>query len=399
MKTRLLKAATWLTERFPALTHTPKPLKNLIIRNFFPEVSENPGSATKAQPSPYEDRLARETEIFSDQLEVNDLPPIFHYWSNAYLRPKLEQFGFSNPDQFFAHFLQKSIADQTSGIARIASIGAGNCDTEVRVATLLLERGVRGFSLDCIDINAKMLERGAALAREAGVEGHINPVQVDFNAWNPVEGSHAAIMANQSLHHVLELETLFASIDRAMCANGRFLTADMIGRNGHMRWPEAMRIIHEYWRELPESYRWNVQLQRHEELLEEWDCSVEGFEGIRAQDILPLLVERFDFEFFLPFGNLVDPFIDRSFGPHFDPELDTDRQLIDRIHARDESEILAGTIKPTHMFGVMRKRPYVGEHLHLNRLTPEFCIRDPKLSCEFETPAGSRRVQDTVAPK
>ncbi len=33
------------------------------------------------------------------------LPRIFHYWSNKYLRPMLEEFGVSNPDQFFAKYL------------------------------------------------------------------------------------------------------------------------------------------------------------------------------------------------------------------------------------------------------------------------------------------------------
>ena len=43
-----------------------------------------------------------------------------------------------------------------------------------------------------------------------------------------------------------------------------------------------------------------------------------SFEGIRAQDILPLLVERFTFDEFIGFGNVIDPFVDRSFGPNFD---------------------------------------------------------------------------------
>jgi hypothetical protein len=85
-----------------------------------------------------------------------------------------------------------------------------------------------------------------------------------------------------------------------------------------------------------------------------WDCAVEGFEGIRAQDILPLLTERFGFTFFLAFGNVISPFVDRSFGHHFDPAREWDRHFIDRVHARDQTEIEAGTITPTHMMAVMR---------------------------------------------
>lgn len=110
-----------------------------------------------------------------------------------------------------------------------------------------------------------------------------------------------------------------------------------------------MQIIQEYWRELPKPYRFNLQLRRRERSFEDWDCSWESFEGIRAQDILPLLIERFDFEFFFAFGNLIDPFIDRGFGPHFDPARDWDRDFIDRVQRRDEAEMRSGAITPTHM--------------------------------------------------
>ncbi|HET9033446.1 MAG TPA: class I SAM-dependent methyltransferase, partial [Dokdonella sp.] len=281
------------------------------------------------------------------------------------------------PDEFFARFLEQTIRDGENQFHRFASVGCGNCDTEIRVAQLLVNRGFSHFTIDCLDINSPMLERGRSAAMEANLEQHIRPQLTDFNTWQPEPATYSAILANQSLHHVAELETLFSTIEFALSPDGRFLTSDMIGRNGHMRWPEAMAIIHEYWRELPQASRWNRQLQRHEELLEYWDCSNEGFEGIRAQDILPLLIERFDFELFLPYGNLIDPFIDRSFGGNFNPKLPEDRDLIDRIHARDTAEILAGTITPTHLIAVMRKRPFEGKCLHPPGLTPTGCVRNP----------------------
>jgi SAM-dependent methyltransferase len=322
----------------------------------------------------YAERVAREQAIFAGQVVVHDLPPIFHYWSNTWLRPQFEALGFSDPDRFFVEYLKRAIADHPDRPVRFASLGAGNCDTEIRVARALVEAGLDRFTLECVDINPAMLERGRAAAREQGLEAQVLPVEGDFNAWRP-SGRYEAIMANQSLHHVLALENLFGAIESALTDDGRFVVSDMIGRNGHMRWPEAMAIVHEYWRELPPAYRWNVQLRRHEELLEYWDCSKEGFEGIRAQDILPLLIERFDFETFYAYGNLIDPFIDRSFGPHFDADSADDRALIDRIHERDVAEIAAGNIKPTHLIAVLRKRPYEGPMAHLPGITPTSSVR------------------------
>lgn len=326
----------------------------------------------------YDDRYAAELGTFADQLQVHDLPPIFHYWSNTWLRPQLEAFGFSDPDGFLVLYADRAIAaaEAVGRVARLASLGSGNCDTEIRVAQRLLEGGRRDFVIECVDINDAMLARGRALAAEFGVAAHIEPVRGDFNDWRPPH-RYDAVIANQSLHHVTELENLLTQVEAALVPGGAFITSDIIGRNGHRRWPEAMAIVQEFWKELPKSHRRNLQLGRYEKRHLDWDCSTVGFEGIRAQDILPLLVERFDFAFFLGFGNVIDPFIDRAFGPHFDADGAWDRDFIDRVHRRDDAEILAGRIQPTHMLAVMHRKPWAGQCLHREHLTPAFCTRPP----------------------
>lgn len=330
---------------------------------------ENPADA-------YGERLRREQEIFAGQIDVNELPGIFHYWSHNYLRPKLEHFGSSNPDEFFANALQQAYAQAAARPARFVSLGAGNCDTEVRVAQLLVGRGLHDFTIECLDINAAMLERGAAHAREAGVAEQVLPLIGDFNAWQPARRYDAA-MANQSLHHVLQLEHLFATVAANLPAHGRFVISDMVGRNGHQRWPEALAIVREFWAELPAAYRYHRQLREQWDDYLDFDCSGEGFEGIRAQDILPLLLQHFAFESYLGFANVIDPFIDRGFGGHFDADSARDRALIDRIHARDEAEMEAGHIKPTHIMAVLRRPDYAGPLRVWHNLTPQHCLRLP----------------------
>ena len=323
----------------------------------------------------YENRLQAEQNVYRDCVDVHNLPEIFHYWSNTHLRPKLKQFGFNHPDEFFAVYLERAAARCSQTPTRFVSVGAGNCDTEVRVAKLLRERGLEAFTIECIDINSPMLERGLELAEQEGVSSYIVPTRADFNKWRP-RGKYCAVVANQSLHHVLELEHLFASVADALLPEGLFLAFDIIGRNGHQRWPEALEIVEEYWKELPRAYRFNRQLKRFEETYLDWDCSKEGFEGIRAQDVLPLLVERFEFDLFVPFANVIDPFVDRSFGHNFDANGEWDRTFIDRVQARDEHELRRGTIKPTHMFAVMC-RSRKGESVFLEGMTPANSIRVP----------------------
>ncbi len=340
------------------------------------EISEPPPVTKPIEPQPqpleYELRVEREKLAYRDCLDVHVLPAIHNYWHVQHLLPKFHPFGFSHPTEMFQIELEKKCRS-SSRWQRILSIGSGNCDLELDLVVYLRARGVDNFVVECLDLNPTMLERGLAAAREKGVSEFLEAQPCDFNSWKPVH-DYDAVVASQSLHHVLNLEGLFQGIFDSLTREGIFMASDMIGRNGHMRWPEALEIVHEFWRQLPGGYRYNHQLRRYEELYENWDCSADGFEGVRAQDILPLLVERFHFELFVGFGNVIDPFVDRGFGHNFHPETDWDRNFIDRVQERDDQEMRSGRIKPTHLLAVMQKDAPASMR-HLAPMTPEFSVR------------------------
>jgi SAM-dependent methyltransferase len=323
----------------------------------------------------YAARVEAEQRQYAQNEHVHDLPPICFYWLKRYILPQLASFGYAGADEFFLLNLEKAYDQSQRPKRRFLSIGAGNCDTEVRLASALRAAGRSDFVIDCLDLNEQMIERGVALAAASGLEGSICPLVADFNAWKPSD-EYDGVIANQALHHVVELEDLFGGIETALTNQGLLIVSDMIGRNGHRRWPEALSLVQKFWDELPESYRYNRQLRQLDHEYLDWDCSVEGFEGIRSQDILPLLVERFHFEFFYAFSNVTDPFIDRSYGPNFNAEAAWDRDFIDRVHACDEAGIRHGTLTPTHMLAVLTKDRSARLRC-LDHLTPEFCIRQP----------------------
>lgn len=345
------------------------------LRAFWQRLRPGAGDGSEATDDPaYKARLAQELQNFRDIENVHELPDIFHYWSNTHLLPEQQKFGINSPNHFFLKYLSQVCARREQ--ARFISIGSGNCDLEAWLARELMSAGHQKFHIECIDINPQMLARGEAHAEVQGVASHIKLTEADFNDWSPGEQHYDAVIANQSLHHVLELEHLFQGVASALGDSGVFLVSDMIGRNGHQRWPEARAIVDEFWNELPENYRYNQMLKRKEQRFLDHDCSGESFEGIRAQDILPLLVDQFQFEFFFPYANIVFPFIDRPFGHNFDATAEWDRDFVDRLHRRDEHEMLAGTIKPTAMLAVLRNT-LCETVLRDSRLTPEFCIRRP----------------------
>jgi SAM-dependent methyltransferase len=304
--------------------------------------------------------------------QVHDLPPIYGYWMKRHILPQLRSLGYESPTDYFVNNMLLALRAPGEGLRRCASIGSGNCDFEVELATLLLANGVDNFVIECVDFNREMLRRGEKIAAEKNVSRHIVPVQADFNEWVP-SGPYDVILANMSLHHVVNLENLFDRVKSSLApSSGRFITSDIIGRNGHMRWPEALSIVNEFWRQAPEKYRYNQMLGKLQEEYVNFDCSRSGFEGIRAQDILPLLLDRFHFESFFAFANVIECFVDRAVGGNFDPQLQADRDFIDRVHARDVEEMKNGQLTPTHMLAVMSAVPTPRQE-HIEPLTARFC--------------------------
>jgi SAM-dependent methyltransferase len=324
--------------------------------------------------SDYSSRAEAQIRQYEAQPEIHDLPAIFHLWSNSFLALRMRSvFGTSDTAEFYAGFILESF--ERTGILRVVSIGAGDASIEISVANALRARGAAGFRIHCLELSPVLVERAEQAVRQNGLTGEVFLQVCDINQWRP-DAIYGAVMAHHSLHHIVELEHLFAAIDTALAAEGLFVTQDIIGRNGHMRWPESLAAIEHIWRQLPIRFKYNHALRRLEREFDNWDCSTEGFEGIRAQDILPLCVDRFKFRRFLGWGGLMEVFTDRGFGPNFDPADPFDREILRRTQLLEDRLIDTGSIKPSAMAAVMAKRASEPPIVFRQR-TPEFCLRPP----------------------
>src|SRR5439155_22301561 len=123
-------------------------------------------------------------------------------------------------------------------------------------------------------------------------------------------------------------------------------------------------IIQGIWRFMPDHYKTNHQLKRVEKEYENWDCSKTGFEGIRAQEILPLLVKNFTFRGFLGFGNLPDIFIERGFGHNLNIHDPHDTVFIDFLEQFNIQLIDLVYIKSTMIYEAIMLRQLDVYHPH-----------------------------------
>lgn len=319
----------------------------------------------------------------TDQIEQykcgneNELPDAFHYWSQNYISPKLKEiFGNDSIHRIFKDLLLMGRESLESGHHyHFASLGAGDCSAvEIKLAEALREEGIDAFTIDCYELSDGLRERAKFFVDAAGFSSHFNLIGGDINQ-DPLRRVYDGIMAHHSLHHFVNLEIIFDEVKNKLKDGGTFAVFDIIGRNGHMRWPEIEGIVHKIWKILPSSKKYNTSLKETWEDFANFDCSAVGFEGIRSQDILPALLSRFYFSHCVAFGGLVEVFVDRAFGHNYDPNDPFDRAFIDMLEHLENCLIDNGAIKPTMMFAGLVKKAVPCKY-HSVR-SPVFCLRPP----------------------
>ena len=327
--------------------------------------------------SDYETKLRQQQEQYATGADIHRLPEIHHYWTNRHIAPCIQSvFGTISITDIYARPLARMLEAGGAKTCKFASIGSGDCSEEVKIAKRLLELGHSNFLILGLEVAENLIgEANAAIMRE-GLAKHITSEFFDVNR-NAIDAPIDGFIAHYSLHHIVELERMFDLIDQTLSPDGHFVSCDMIGRNGHMRWPETLRYVEAIWANLPEVKKYNWQFRQCDQQFPNWDCSREGFEGIRAQDILPLILQRFSFEGFVGYGGIIDPFIDRGYGPNYDTANALDRDFIDLVATANDAMIDAGQIKPTIMIADMVKKNDGVAPRVVGRRTPEFCVRYP----------------------
>ncbi len=317
--------------------------------------------------------MAGEQRHFESDNAYQPLPEICTYRARRYVRPRLDEvFGRGNQFEFYTGPIKAKAAQHE--LVRVLSLGSGDGKMELGIARQLLKQGFTNFQIEGLEYSSNNVETANKMAADSGVADHVSFFQGDFNAL-AVDGSRELVIANQVLHHVTELESLFDSVVQMIADGGLLLTRDVIGRNGHRAWPECRRLIDQIWAEMPRRYRYSHREERFLDSYPDKDYSLNSFEGIRAQDVLPLMLERFSFLRFYAYGGITERFLNHALGPNFSLANEDDLSFVNSLELLNDAAIDGGLIKPTQMLAHVSVKPR--KLTCWKNRTPELCLRVP----------------------
>jgi SAM-dependent methyltransferase len=323
----------------------------------------------------YNRQIQSQIAQYADIRDMHDGAPAAHWLNGRFLSARLrEVFGTDNMTAILATAVSEAV--QRCGLTEVVSLGSGYGVREIEIVKWVRDHGLAPVQMTCLELSPLLAERTREAAQAVGLEPCIRVEVADLNQPLPVNKPVAAFMAHHSLHHLVELELLFDQVTRWLHPEGVFVAVDMIGRNGHMRWSETLAVIRQIWPCLPDRLKWDHMFQKLDRWYENWDCSIEGFEGIRAQDILPQLIRKgFRFERFLATGGLTDVFYDRRFGRNFDLDNPLDVSFLEQIQAIEDRLLATGQIKPVCLYAVMRSQTCPTPPACIGGMTPEAAVR------------------------
>ncbi len=352
------------------------------------------------QNDEYAAKLKQEISIYEQNTNVHNLPEIHDVYTGKFLVPSLQQLsGRGDWKEWWIKEIDEFV-EKVKRPVTILSLACGNGDLEIDLLNKLSTQD--RVTIIGVDVNPKMIARAREMAKKQNLSQAKFEVQ-DLNFPNlsaPID----IVLANQSLHHLVKLENLFDEIAAKASPDMIFLINDMIGRNGHIMWPNSELVMQKLWQELPKKYKRNAYTKKYDSKPFNYDCSNDGFEGIRAQDILPLLVRYFDVEMFLPFSTIINRFTERVYGHNFDTKLEQDKQLILSILKLDVQLMEEKKLAPTQAFMRVQQKGTVNKMRYLYQTPQEaiaarqFAVPSDEKAFSLETPARrSKRIKPLVS--
>lgn len=170
---------------------------------------------------------------------------------------------------------------------RVLSLCAGTAATE---AALLRGANV-AVELCLVDIDESLL---AAACERDWSGSRISVLVQDVNKLDVAEASVDLVICVSGAHHLIELEHVFAQIRTALAPGGElWLIGEQVGPNGNRLDNAALAAANAVFATLPEEFRRNQRTGITDLTLPNQDCAEATFEGIRSDDIEPVLARYF----------------------------------------------------------------------------------------------------------
>lgn len=292
------------------------------------------------------DRLIKEEKEEYNGVEITDDLKLggvhaheawHYYWGPVINKIGKSPYGGTN----MANFLHEKVI-KPGEIIRILSLGSGFCGHEIDYARAMLGP----YEITCTDINDEIFAQARGTATKEELSLRFEVADLNFIEIEPQR--YHMIFAHAALHHIINLERLFQRVSRGLAPGGIFHIVEVVGMNRKLIWDENERFANALLQALPEKLTRGIRLAV--------PFHQGGMEGVRQQDILPLIRENFEPCFELLHGAFMrfictHTELGQLLAPSSSPAA---KAAMDFLMDCDESAVRHGILRPLELWGVYK---------------------------------------------
>lgn len=204
-----------------------------------------------------------------------------------------------------------------------------------------------------LDISEGLLQ---SAARNFQASIPLKLIVADLNEVEDFGERFDVVMCVSGLHHIIELERVADFIQTVLVEDGEFWSiGEAIGRSGNRLWQDEYTVANGFFRSLPERLRRNRLSAQPDSDLPNTDYSDATFEGIRSDEIEPLLSHRLQPVHLYRRNCFLWRLVDLAYADNYDLSCDEDIAWVQAAVRAELAHYRAGG-RPTELHGVFRKR-------------------------------------------
>jgi len=319
-----------------------------VYRHNMYSTAQNQRAKTAAGKS----RPVRKLACSKDEIVKADTKPIDH----------VEPFPDESPYGYASRLLAKcipqsppnfserlKIRSEIGGVIKVLSLCSGAARVEASYAAQVganVEWSLLDINVDLLGLASKQFSPSVKVDL---IEANVNNLVYSGEKWD-------IILCVSALHHIVELEKLLKFCHDSLNADGEFWSiGEYVGRNGNRLWPDARAEANKIFRQLPEQYRVNRHTNQVDFEIPDNDYSVGCFEGIRSEDIEPVIDRWFHPIDVYRRNCFLWRLINLTYSDNYNLDNPEDRKWIARMVNFEVDHLRMGG-RGTELFGVYRPR-------------------------------------------
>lgn len=249
----------------------------------------------------------------------------------------------AGPIGYIGRYLDERFAGLSEPID-ILSLGSGYCGNEIDLARYLGDKA----HVTCTDVNPQLFTRARAVAQTERLNMAFEVEDLNFISIAPHR--HHVIFAHAALHHVVNLEHLFSAIAQGLTGNGILHVVEVVGENRRLIWPQNEACANALLDAIPKRITQGIRLRVVPD-----DT---GMEGVRQEEIIPALLERFSPLYEYTHGAFMRFICTHGeLSARFDPSNPEAKRFLDFLIECDVAAVTHKVLRPLEIWGVYRPKP------------------------------------------